>query len=260
MTALVMTLGLMSAGCSKANSNSGAIANPAGVGTTPVEPIVIDPIAPGGEGDPTLFAEGFTTDFVATVDKMRAYTTIPGNLSVLNYPTNIKINLNLAQSEDGRYGGAVTISYIDNGVEHTGVLRAGMGRNQVIKGGYDNNELEAKYNYWFTHENRLVFTGFFEDEYGGITLTLTPQAPVGGGNDAEPLSVKYKGEIYFRNFATVKTTPYRACWFIYTGIKGHDCRSNVIQSKLGLTPGDGAGYTLLGTFTNVDIKQAFNIN
>ncbi|MGZ3692102.1 MAG: hypothetical protein ACXVAX_11405, partial [Pseudobdellovibrio sp.] len=59
-----------------------------------------------------------------------------------------------------------------------------------------------------------------------------------------------------------KNQPYRSCWFIYTGV--FDCRSNVIMSKCSLVPGvgdeSGNGYTLLGTFTNVDIKQAFNLN
>ena len=254
----VMALGVMGVGCSKSNSNS-SNPNTTGLGTVVNPPVIVDPIAPGGTGDPTLFASGFTTDFTTTIDKMRTYTTIPGNLSALNNPTNIKINVNLAQSDAGRYGGAVTISYLDNGIQHNGIFRAGMGRNASIAGGYDNNRLEADYNYWFTFENKLVFTAFFEDTFGAITITLTPDVASGGGNDAEPLSVKYKGEVYFRNFRVEKTTPYRSCWFIYTGINGQDCRSNTIQTKCGLTPGAEAGYTLLGTFTNVDIKQAFNI-
>ncbi|MEK6628333.1 MAG: hypothetical protein AABY53_06885 [Bdellovibrionota bacterium] len=257
--ALILAMGLMGASCSKSNSNSsGAVANPTGaVGPAPV---VIDPIGPGSPGDPNAFGLGATVDLITTNDKMRAYTTIPGSLTAVNNPTNIKINLNLAQSESGRYGGAIAITYTDNGQQHSGVFRAGMGRNQTISGGYDNNELEAKYNYWFTFENRLVFTAFYEDSYGAIVISLTPETGVENANDAEPLNVKYKGEVYFRNFRTEKTTPYRSCWFIYTGLNGHDCRSGVIEAKVGLAPGSGAGYTLLGTFTNVVIKQAFNIN
>lgn len=255
----MMALGLMGLGCSKSNSNSSGNVNTAGLGTT-VPPTIVDPGAPPCVNcDPTLFGAGFTADLVTTADKMRTYTAIAGNVYTLNNPTNIKINLNLAQVEAGRYGGAITITYTDNGVQRTGTLRAGMGRNQSIQGGYDNDRLEADYNYWFTFENKLVFTGFFEDSFGAITLTLTPDVVSGGGNDAEPLNVKYKGEIYFRNFKTEKTTPFRSCWYIYTGLNGHDCRSNVIQTKCGLTPGVESGYTLLGSFTNVDIKQAFNI-
>ncbi len=257
-----MTLGLMGVGCSKSNSNSATGVNISNTNTATgasTTTAITDPIAPGASGDASLFGSGFTTDFVTTTDVLRTYTSIPGNLTALNNPQNIKININLAQSEAGRYGGAIAISYTDNGVQHTGVFRAGMGRNQVISGGYDNNRLEADYNYWFTFENQLVFSGFFEDGFGAITITLTPEITSGGGNDAEPLNVKYKGEVYFRNFKTEKSTPYRSCWYIYTGLNGHDCRSNVIQTKCGLTPGAEAGYTKLGTFTNVDIKQAFNI-
>jgi hypothetical protein len=255
----ILALGLMGVGCSKSNSNSDSNNNINGFGVAAPAPIIIDPIAPGGAGNPSDFGSGYTGALVTTSAAMRAYTTIPGNLTAINNPQNIRINLNLAQSESGRYGGAVTISYTDNGVQRTGVFRSGMGRNQTIKGGYDNDRLESDYNYWFTFENQLVFTGFMEDDYGAITITLTPDVTSGGGNDAEPLNVTYKGEIYFRNFKTLKSTPYRACWFIYTGINGHDCRSNVIQSKSGLTPGVDAGYTKLGSFTNVNIKQAFNM-
>jgi hypothetical protein len=256
----LMALGLMGVGCSKSKSNSDGNNNATGSGVVTPGPVIVDPIAPGGAGNPSDFGSGYTGTLVTTNAAMRAYTNIAGNLTAINNPQNIKININLAQSEAGRYGGAVTISYTDNGVQHTGVFRAGMGRNQIIKGGYDNDRLESDYNYWFTFENQLVFTGFLEDEYGAITLTLTPEVTSGGGNDAEPLNVTYKGEIQFRNFNTIKSTPYRSCWFIYTGLNGHDCRSNVIQSKTGLTPGAGAGYTKLGTFTNVNIKQAFNID
>lgn len=253
-----MALGVMGLGCSKSNSN--AANNTNALGYVP-PPIIIDPPAPGGGGGTTApIVGGATVDLITTYEKMRAYTAIAGNIYTLNNPTNIKVNINLAQADAGRYGGSVIITYTDNGVQHTGVLKAGMGRNATIAGGYDNNRLEADYNYWFTFENRLVFTGFFEDSFGAITLTLTPDTATGGGTDAEPLSVKYKGEISFRNFRTEKTTPYRACWFIYTGLNGQDCRSNVIQTKCGLSPGVDAGYTVLGTFTNVDIKQAFNIN
>lgn len=253
----VIALGVMGLGCSKSNYNSGN--NTTGLGTV-VPPVIVDPLPPGGGGAAISPTGGSTYTLITTTEKMRAYTAIAGNVYTLNNPTDIKININLSQADAGRYGGSVTISYMDNGVQRTGVLKAGLGRNPTIKGGYDNDRLEADYNYWFTFENQLVFTGFFEDTFGAITLTLTPDAVTGGGNDAEPLSVKYKGEVHFRNFKTEKSTPFRSCWYIYTGLEGHDCRSNVIQTKCGLTPGVDAGYTLLGTFTNVDIKQAFNIN
>lgn len=251
----MMALGLMGVGCSKSNSgstNNGNV-NTTGVGGT--NPVIIDP-SNGGSGIPS-FSSGFTADLNTTLAAMRAYTSIPGNFTALNNPQNIKINVNLAQVNSGRYGGTITISYFDNGIQRTGTFEAGMGTNPYGKGMYDNDKLQSEYNYWFNWEGKLVFTAFFEDSFGAITLTLEPETASGGGNDAEPLNVKYKGTVYFKNFTSAKVTPYRSCWHIYTG--AHDCRSNVIQTKCGLFPGVEAGYTLLGTFTNVDIKQAFNI-
>jgi hypothetical protein len=258
-----MALGLIGVGCSKTSSNSNNNTNTATGGTPttgggdPGAPL--DGPTTGGNGS------GYTVEFKpSNLEAMRQYV-LPGAPHVaLNNPTNLRINLNLAQAASGRYGGNITISYVDNGVTSTGVLTAGSGRNPTIKGGYDNDRLQSDYNYFFTFENQLVFTGFFEDQFGSITIALTPDEPIGGGNDAEPLTVPYKGSIYFKNFKNtsgqfvVKNQPYRPCWFIYTGV--FDCRSTVIQSKSGLEPGVGAGYTLLGTFTNVDIKKAFNIN
>ena len=261
----MLVLGMMGVGCSK--SNTGAATNNVNTGTNVPAPVVIDPGAPGSGGNPTsgtTTVGGSTSDFVpASMAAMSKYTMVPGNMQALNNPTNIKVNLNLSQAGSGRYGGSVTISYVDNGIQHKAELTAGLGKNPVIKGGYDNDRLQADYNYWFNFENQLVFTGFFEDQYGAITLTLVPENVSGGGTDAEPLTQTYKGSIYFKNFTSslgmqVNDNPYRSCWFVYTGV--FDCRSNVIQTKCGLAPGVDAGYTLLGTFTNVDIKKAFNID
>jgi len=261
----MMALGLMGVGCSKTNSNSANNSNVSATATgggSVVNPIIVDPLVtnPGTDPNQYQYSSGFTTDFTpVSLQAMSKYVSIPGNLVALNSPQNIKININLAQSEAGRYGGSVTISYVDNGIQRSGTFSAGMGRNPTYKNMYDNNKLQADYNYWFTWENELVFTGFFEDSWGAITIALTPEVTSGGGNDAEPLNVTYKGSIYFKNWTAQKTTPYRHCWHIYNNGVG-DCRSNVIQTKCGLNPGVEAGYTLLGTFTNVDIKKAFNMN
>lgn len=260
-----MALGLMGVGCSKSNTaaNPNATNNTTG---TVVDPILVDPNPPGGDGGTggTTTTGSTVTLVPASMQAMRDYV-LPGSPYVaLNNPTNIKISFSLQQSSAGRYGGDVTISYTDNGINHSGTQRAGLGRNPTISGGYDNDRLQADYNYWFNFENKLVFTGYFEDQYGVIAIAFTPGEPVGGGNDGEPLSVPYNGSVYFKNFRNtsgsfvLKNQPYRPCWFIYTGV--FDCRSNVINTKCGLEPGVDAGYTLLGTFTNVDIKKAFNIN
>jgi hypothetical protein len=263
-----IALGLMGVGCSK--SNTGASENNTNNNGQQVPgPVLVEPNLPIG-GDPsnppsTTTTAGTTVSLtLSSVQALRDYV-LPGNpYGTLNNPSNVKIGLNLKQSSGGRYGGDVTISYNDNGQFYPGTQTAGLGTNPYLKGGYDNDKLQAEFNYFFEFENQLVFTGFFEDQYGAIVVALVPAEPVGGGNDAEPLSVPYKGYVYFKNFRNTygafisKSNPYRGCWHIYKGV--HDCRSNIIQTKCGLEPGVEAGYTLLGTFTNVDIKKAFNIN
>lgn len=254
-----MALGLIGVGCSKTNSNSSGATNNTTSGTT------------GSTTDTTAPTNGSSSAMSNTVtltpasfQAMQQYV-LPGSPYYgLNNPQNIQISFNLQQSESGRYGGSVSISYTDTNGASAGTLSAGLGRNPTISGGYDNNRLQADYNYFFTYNNQTVFSGYFEDQYGVIVVVMQPDEPIGGGNDAEPLKVPYKGSVYFKNFKNAngqfvqKNQPYRPCWFIYTGV--FDCRSSVVQSKSGLAPGPEAGYTLLGTFTNVDIKQAFNIN
>ncbi len=255
----VMALGLMGVGCSKSNSQANNTNNTAvvpGVGA----PIIIDPGVGGtGIGGSPSFSGGSTSTFTPTsLAVMNDYVaTHP-----LNNPTNFKINVNLTQSVSGRYGGVITLSYMDNGIQYDGVFNAGTGKNQSIKGLYDNDRPEADYNYWFKFENKVVFTGFFQDSYGSITLTLTPETTsTGGGNDGEPiLTSTYKGTVSFKNFTNSFATQsaYRSCWFLYNG--PYDCRSNVIQTKCGLLPGAEAGYKVLGTFTGLNVKTAFNIS
>lgn len=268
-TLLVSTilLALISVGCSK--SNTGANQNNTANTTGDVPPpVLVDPSVGGSGGGGTgtggTVGTGSTVAFnPVSLAALRSYVLPASPYTALNNPTDVKISLNLTQAAGGRYGGSVTISYVDNGKLYSGTLTAGTGTNYYMKNGYDNDKLQADYNYFFEYENELVFTGFFEDGYGAITLTLTPDEPVGGGNDAEPLSQPYKGQIYFKNFKNTygayqyKNNPYRSCWFISAGV--FDCRSNIIQSKCGLEPGVETGYTLLGSFTNVDIKKAFNI-
>lgn len=254
LAVIVAIAGLM--GCKNSSSTNN---NNNGTVTTLPAAIIIDPSAPVATDSTISNSYGSTVTFKpVSLSVMNAYVaTHP-----LNNPTNFKINFNLAHAGSGRYGGEVTISYIDNGVQYDGVFKSGLGKNQSFKGMYDNDRLESDYNYWFSFENKNTFTGFFEDQYGAITISLVPQTTTtSSGNDGEPITATaYKGYVYFKNFTTTTAphSPYRACWFTYMG--PYDCRSNVIQTKCGLNPGAEAGYQLLGTFENVSVKQAFNLN
>lgn len=250
---------LFAVGCSNSNS-SDSVNNTLPVinGAVP-SPIIIDPTAPTDPGTTTpVFSGGSQVAFVpVSLAQMNKYVaTHP-----LNNPTDFKISVNLASVGSGRYGGTVAISYLDNNIRYNGEFKSGMGANQSFSGMYDNGKLESEFNYWFNYNGKLVFTAYFEDQYGAITITLEPTTTTSGGNDAEPvLSGPYKGTVYFKNFTTTfaQHSPYRACWHTYMG--PYDCRSNVISTKCGLYPGAEAGYEKLGTFSGLDVKKAFAID
>ncbi|MBC7742457.1 MAG: hypothetical protein H7061_09680 [Bdellovibrionaceae bacterium] len=273
LTMALGMMGLMSVGCSKSKSQSND--NNAPTQAT-VPAVIIDPPAPIG-------ATGPNTSLTPTTNGGATAVFIPNSLTVmnkyvathpLNAPTNFRVNVNLSQVESGRYAGQVTISYIDNGMQFDGIFQSGTGRNLSAARMYDNDALESAYNYWFNLSNRLVFTGQFEDSYGAIVLSLEPEKAASTGGDADPIAAStYKGTVYFKNFTAPRNTdgPWyqsyggapqsyeraRHCWFVYLG--PYDCRSGEIQQKTALAPGAGAGYTALGTFTGLSIKNGFNI-
>lgn len=254
---IALALSVISAGCSKSNSTNSQLVNTPGIPGVVPGAVIVDPTAPTN-GSATFYGGSTSTFNPVSLQTMNKYVaTHP-----LNNPTDFRINVNLASVGSGRYGGTISISYLDNGIQYNGEFKAGLGRNQSMKGMYDNNTLESEYNYWFNFENKLIFTGFFEDQYGAITISLEPMTTTPtSGNDAEPiLTGPYRGTVYFKNFAvtTAPHSPYRSCWFTYIG--PYDCRSNVIQTKCGVNPGAEAGYEKLGTFDNININQAFNIN
>ena len=252
------------AGCAKSKTQDPANTNVVNNNGNTVPAVVIDPNAPistpvtNTTTTNSIYSSGSVSDFTpVSLSVMNQYVaTHP-----LNNPSNFKINISLASAGRSRYGGQVSISYLDNGIQYNGVFKSGMGTNQTFSGSYDNGKLESEYNYWFQFNNQLVFTGFFEDQYGAITIALVPQSTTTTtSNDGEPIQeTAYKGYVYFKNFATTSSQhgSVRACWFIYQG--PYDCRSNVIQYKGGLAPGPEAGYQLLGSFATVDIKRAFSI-
>lgn len=261
-TLLLAATVLLVVGCSNSNSSDSVNNNTLpvinGVNPGSLPPVIIDPTAPTGGGTTSpIFSGGSTVAFQPTsLAQMNKYVaTHP-----LNNPTDFKISVNVAQAGSGRYGGTISISYTDNGIRYNGEFKSGMGTNQSFKGMYDNGKLESEFNYWFNYNGKLVFSGYFEDQYGSITITLEPTTVSSGGNDAEPvISGPYKGTVYFKNFTTTfaQHSPYRACWHTYTG--PYDCRSNIISTKCGLYPGSEAGYQILGTFQNLDVKKAFGI-
>lgn len=169
----------------------------------------------------------------------------------LNYPSDFKVAINLKDNGSGQFAGDVRLSYQDSGRLWEGVFKAENAANVNISGLRDSGVNDAVYNRWFTMGGQQVFSGFFEDEIGGIVLVIDN---VVNQNDGQGGSV-ISGQIWYRNFAQslAPKSSYRSCWFVYTG--PYDCRSNHVISKSALYPTDS--YRKLGWFSGYVKSQAF---
>lgn len=163
----------------------------------------------------------------------------------LNNPTNYKITVDLSDAGSGRYAGTVKISYVDNGYKYEGTFSAGSGNNQDLTGLKDNGMMEAEYNHWFVLNGKYYFTAYFQDAYGAIVLVFDSYVNQG---DAQGTGV-VSGSVYYKNFAQsyVQQSPYRKCWYIYSG--PYDCRASAVMNKSAVYPGDG--FKKLGTFSGL---------
>lgn len=168
----------------------------------------------------------------------------------LNDPSDYKINLTLAQADDGAYyyGGTIKIGYYDVGSWYQGVFTAGTGKNASCSGCKDNDAYESTPNTFYMTGGKKVFSGFFQDRYGAIVVTLEPSSGSGDGD-----SGLYQGTVWFKNFdnALASQSTYRKCWWIYSG--PYQCRAANVINKTSYTSIDG--YTKLGTFTGIDLKK-----
>lgn len=248
-------------GCTKSNYNSNSTTTTGTVVPNNNGIPYIPGINPTTGGSTTYQPPGSGGDVVTLTPQDRATFENYVATHALNNPTNIKIRVNLASAGAGRYGGNVSISYLDNNIQYEGVFSAGKGMNYEHKDLRDNGKYEAEYNYWFTYNNTTVFSGFFEDGYGAIVIVLSPDNTSGTnlGDGQGTGNGKYAGHVYYKNFAAsfAPKSPYRSCWFTYLG--PYDCRSEVVSTKCGLYPGAEAGYKFLGSFKGLDMKKAFNM-
>lgn len=173
-----------------------------------------------------------------TVGNLSNYAQTP-----LSSPNSVAVTVNLYNTGDYHWYGDVAISYYDLNVYHRGNFNAPSGNNVSLNGMYDNGSLTAKYNYW--HGTANQFSGFFQDPYGAIVLTV----------ESVDSNLCATGKVYYKNFAptTAAQSPYRKCWFIYDG--PYSCRSDEIIKKSSQVP---SGYTYLGSFSGLDTVTAFN--
>lgn len=239
---LLAGISLMAVGCGKSNQSTvdSSVVDSGGDTTTPTSPTT------PGTGTGTTTGTNTVTFVPVSMAEMNTYVgTHP-----LNNPTNIQITVATTNQGEARYGGYVKISYTDNGIRYNGVFESGTGKNPNYSSLKDNSKYQAHYNYWFMLNGQKVFTGMFQDKYGAIVLTIDSVVNSGDGQGGSYVT----GSVYYKNFAYSYATqsPYRKCWFIYEG--PYDCRSSTVINKNGIVP---AGYTKLGTFSGLNVAQAF---
>lgn len=243
-TTLLITLGLALVGCgsSKGKLNSS---------TAPVAPPVVTP-DPGTETPTATWPFSVTGDTVAFVpvswEEMNSYV----GETPLNSPSNPMVNITL-KSINGLniHSGTVRIGYTDTAQFRYGEFSVGEGKNVDCKNCYNNGDYEAGYNYWTTINGKRTFMAYFQDKWGSIILVLEDGIGNGDASGSSTLS----GRIYYRNFAysTYEQSPYRKCWYIYSG--PYACYSTNMASKSSSTDIDG--YRLLGSFSGLQSFKAF---
>lgn len=240
---LLAGFSLMGVGCGKnqlqANSTSGIID-----GT--LLPGAVIPGAPDSTGSTS--GSNTATFTPVSLSEFNSYVAS----HPLNNPSNFKITVNLQKTSTSRYGGTVKLSYTDTGYTYNGTFSAGTGANVSISGLKDNGTEESQFNYWYASGGKAVFSGVFQDAQGSIVLVVDNTVNQGDAQGASVVS----GTVYYKNFAQSYATqsPYRKCWFIYTG--PYNCRDTAIVNKTSLVPTEN-GYRKLGTFTGLSKTQAF---
>ncbi len=250
-TLIIIALGMTLFSCQNKKSDSSS---------EPV-PVAGVPTATNPDGTPGSGADsgsstsngGATTTFrpVSFTEFAKYVATHP-----LNDPKNFKINIDLVKNSNLRFSGRVQISYEDTGRLYNGLFESEDVDNVNYSGkSYDNGTNESNYNYWYKNSsNNVVFSGFFQDEYGAIVVTVDNQVNTGDASGTSYVS----GTVWYKNFAQSVNpqSPYRKCWFLYDG--PYICRSNNIINKSSLDPSDG-GYRKLGTFSGLSKVKAFNL-
>lgn len=247
---LVAALSLMAIGCAKEGQTpASTVYQQVPVGGTGSIPGSPDGTGTGTSTSYSGNSSEKTVDFTpVSLTEMNSYV----GLHPLNNPSNFKVSVDLSLVENGRYGGSVKISYLDNGQQYTGTFSAGMGRNYSHKSLKDSDMLESEFNRWFIINGKYYFSAFFQDNYGAVVLVLDNYVNQGDAQGGGTVS----GRIYYKNFAQsyYYQSTYRNCWYIRSG--PWNCRADAVINKNTPYPGDG--YRLLGTFTGLNKAAAFN--
>ena len=253
---ILLLLGIISVlmmGCAEKKSSNGGVADTQDSDLTMIDPGE-DPYIPNGsgpgQGPGSNWEYGATTTFkLYSLDRLMEYT-----MQARNNPQNIRINVNLTNKGDNRYGGTVSISYTDGGEYYEGFFTSG------------DSAGDNKYNIWFEKDGKNVYHGFFEDYYGAVVVVIDEMISNGDGQAPNQAS----GRVYFKNFDLAYApnplygylpgfgSPRTYCWFISIG--PYDCRAwksgYGVDTKKAINP--DSDYKLLGTFDGLNVEDAFN--
>jgi hypothetical protein len=243
------SLAILSSGCAKEfkSTENQTVAT----GTPGVVNPTFPTSAPPGEGAGTAgdnWGYGGTGDFTPDMNMMRAYVG-----HYIDTPTNMKINVNVIDVGDGRFGGQVKLAYDSAGVHHEGYFVAGTGRNQYFPNNNTNTFIgwyQAEFNRWL---NGTIFSGYFQDSLGAVVLVIDDIGPnLGDGQGSTTVT----GSLWFRNFPPTYAVqgPMSYCWYITAG--PYQCMSPNVNAKVTPYPSDT--YQKLGTFTGLSRAKAFN--
>lgn len=258
---LVVLLAFAGVGCTSGKTENGDSTS----GTQVLPPPIgggYDPNPPTGTGGDESVDSGYGTNSVkftpVSLQELNSYVaTHP-----LNYPTNIKVTVDVQPDSEGHVYGQVRISYDDNGMHYEGVFDSGSGTNSNLEYNPFNGWKEYQYNYWMTNTK---FSGYFQDPYGAIILVVDGTTSVNQG-DGQGGETMLTGSIWYHNFATSQAYqgPNRKCWYIYNFNNPnqypstvYDCRSGIMNSKSATNIYPTDSYRKLGTFTGLSKSQAF---
>jgi hypothetical protein len=256
-TVLLVVMATLGVGCSSSSSNNTPQVN---TSTTYPNPYPYTTYPTTTTGTTTGTAGVPNTNTVAFVPVSAAAMAAYVATHPLNNPQNITVSVNVADVAVGsnQYGGSMQISYSDTGVNYAGNFITGTGTVQVSGSNLDTGKSVAAFNKWFASPTtgQQVFHGFFQDKYGAMVLVVDSVTSTTGDGLAPNSGA---GSVWFKNFPNgYATQSPEMCWFIQIG--PYNCRTflsgiNVVTTS-AVYPGNG--FQQLGTFTGLNIKQAFN--
>lgn len=236
---------VISVGCAdKKSTNPGT--TPAVGGWDPNQPY-IPPSSGPGFGPGSDWQHGGTAELSVTASKMAQYLGWTPNVL-----SNVRLNLNFLKFGNG-YGGTVTIGFENNGKKYEDYFTSRVNSYGMVKTDEENH----KYNIWFQKDGKLVYHGFFQDNYGGLVVVIDGVESLG---DGQGFSDNASGSIWFKLWDPIGTGPLSptSCWFVSLG--PYDCRAwkdgHGVDTNRAIHPDNG--YVKLGEFTGMNLDKAFN--